>query len=238
MSRAVSLAAIPAAVAFDFDGTLVRSNAIKRDCFYEAVAGLAGAAEVLDDLFARGFRGDRHAVFDEVVRRLKAGGVADLPEVSALVSALVDAYGKASQARIAAAPEVPGARQALERLRAAGVRLFLISATPQKPLEAVVAARGLTGYFDRVLGAPADKAVHLRRIVETAGLDPRDIVMVGDGRDDREAAEQIGCRFIAVTAEPKVPLTGVEVSIPDLRPLPRLLGLGETATALRAEAPR
>lgn len=230
MSRAVSLAAVPAAVAFDFDGTLVRSNTIKRACFHEAAAGLTGAAEVLDDLFARGFRGDRHAVFAEVVRRLGGGGGADLPNLPD-PSDLAAAYGRSVHERIAAAPEVPGARDALERLKAAGGRLFLISATPQAPLEAVVAARDLAAYFDEVLGAPTPKEAHLSRIMEAGRLTPAEIVMVGDGRDDQEAAARIGCRFIAVTAEPREPLAGVETAIPDLRPLPRLLGLDAAVAA-------
>ena len=228
------MSALPAAVAFDFDGTLVRSNAIKRECFYEAAAGLPGAAEVLDDLFAQGFRGDRHAVFAEVVRRLQADGAADLPEPSELVAA----YGRSVHERIAAAPEIPGARDALARLQAAGRRLYLISATPQAPLEAVVAARGLTPFFDALLGAPTGKVAHLRRIMQAGGLAAAEIVMVGDGRDDQEAAEEVGCRFIAVTAEPKEPLEGAETSIPDLRTLPRLLGLDPPVAADPAEARR
>lgn len=228
------MSALPAAVAFDFDGTLVRSNAIKRDCFYEGVAGLPGAAEVLDELFANGFQGDRHAVFAEVVGRLDAAGARDLPDPSDLAAA----YGRSVHARIAGAPEVPGARDALARLKAAGKRLFLISATPQAPLEAVVEARGLLRFFDALLGAPTGKAEHLRRIMQTDGHAAKEIVMVGDGRDDQEAAALIGCRFIAVTAEPKEPLTDVETSIPDLRPLLGLLGLDEPAAADPGEARR
>ena len=49
-------------VAFDFDGTLVRSNRIKRDCFYETLADVPGGAAVLDGLFAERYGG----LLDEV----------------------------------------------------------------------------------------------------------------------------------------------------------------------------
>lgn len=212
-------------VAFDFDGTLVRSNRVKRDCFYDVAGDVPGAVAVLDELFAANFEGDRHALFRELVRRLAAAGgpVAD-PE------ALAADYGRLCHARIAAAAEVPGARAALDRLKAAGVRLYLVSATPQAPLEALVAARGLAGFFEHVLGGPDDKPTHLRGIAGAAGVKPADLVLVGDGRDDQAAAALLGCRFIGVSDEPKAPLEAA-VTIPDLRALPRLLGLPGTVEA-------
>ena len=212
-------------VVFDFDGTLVRSNQIKRDSFYEVVAGVPGAAAILGNLFASDFRGDRFAVFGEVARRLGPDGMAGVREPDALAAS----YGRLCRERIAAAPEVPGAEAALTRLAAAGARLFLISATPQSALSEVVADRGLARFFDLVLGAPTGKPAHLRRVIEACGIDAADIVMVGDGRDDQAAAAEVGCRFVAVTDQPTMPFGAVETSIPDLRGLPDVLGLANAA---------
>ena len=214
-------------VAFDFDGTLVRSNRIKRDCFYEALDGVPGAAAILDALFAGGFEGDRYRLFEEVIGRLRASGRADLPEAAELAAR----YGRICRERIAVAPEVPGAHAALATLKAAGARLFLISATPQGPLGEVVSDRGLAHFFDRVLGGPTDKPAHLRGIMGDRGLTASALVLVGDGLDDQAAARAVGCRFIAVTDQPKAPLQRVEESVPDLRGLPRLLGIAEPAPA-------
>ena len=202
-------------IAFDFDGTLVRSNGIKRDCFYEAVADVLGATVILDDLFANRYRGDRYTLFGEVVGRLGS----DLDP-----DALADRYGKLCRERIADAPEVPGAEAALVRLSQAGTRVYLISATPQRPLEQLVSDRGLARFFDLVLGAPIGKPAHLRRIIGECAITSDDIAMVGDGHDDQAAAEEIGCRFIAVTDQPTVPFGDVETSIPDLRNLMEVLG--------------
>ena len=209
-------------VAFDFDGTLVRSNRIKRDCFGETLADVPGGAAILDDLFASRYRGDRFALFGEVVRRLG-------PDCGLEPDELAARYGRLCRIRIGAAPEVPGAGAALSRLARAGVRMFLISATPQQALDEVVADRGLTGFFDLVLGAPTGKTAHLNRVIETCGITAADIVMVGDGHDDQAAAVDAGCRFIAVTDQPTVPFGDVGTSIPDLRALPDLLGLPSPA---------
>jgi phosphoglycolate phosphatase-like HAD superfamily hydrolase len=213
-------------VAFDFDGTLVRSNKIKRDCFYETVADVAGAAAILDDLFASHFRGDRFALFGEVTRRLGNGALD--------AGALASAYGRRCRERIAAVPEVPGAQAALNRLAAGGAKLFLISATPQQALEEVVADRGLTRFFDLVLGAPTAKAVHLRNVMARHRLAPAQIAMVGDGIDDQDAAAEIGCKFIAVSDQPNVPLEQVEIRMPDLHRLPELLGHGDPGAIVSA----
>lgn len=212
-------------VAFDFDGTLVRSNQIKRDCFHETLADVPGAAAILDGLFTGRYRGDRFALFREVARRLGPGPAAAIPDPDALASR----YGKLCRERVACAPEVPGAEAALTRLAAAGAKLFLISATPQQPLEQLVSDRGLTRFFDLVLGAPTGKPAHLRRVIAEHRIEVADIVMVGDGHDDQAAAAEIGCRFIAVTDRPTVPFGDVETSIPDLRGLPDVLGLPNSA---------
>ena len=212
-------------VAFDFDGTLVRSNRIKRDCFYETLADVPGGAAILDDLFADRYRGDRFALFREVTRRLGCGRAAAIPDPDALAGH----YGKLCRERVACAPEVPGAEAALTRLSQAGARMFLISATPQQPLEQLVSDRGLTRFFDLVLGAPTGKPTHLRRVIGKCAITPADIVMVGDGHDDQAAAAQLGCRFIAVTDQPTAPFGAVETSIPDLRTLPEVLGLTRPA---------
>ena len=110
--------------------------------------------------------------------------------------------------------------------------MYLISATPQLPLEQVVSDRGLTRFFDLVLGAPVGKPGHLRRVIAEHGIEATDIVMVGDGHDDQAAASEIGCRFTAVTDGPTVPFGDVETGIPDLRELPGVLGLPSPAEGL------
>lgn len=207
-------------VVFDFDGTLVRSNAIKRQGFYEAAAGLEGAGAILDALFAEGFDGDRYAVVEALARRLGERGVTAEPE------ALAADYTRRCRRAIAAAAEVPGARAALERLAAADVRLYLVSATPQQALEELVADRRLDRLFARILGAPPSKTAHVRALVE-AGVPVEELALVGDGRDDQAAARAIGCRFVAVDDEPKDALDA-ERTVGDLRDLPAALGLARS----------
>lgn len=176
-------------VVFDFDGTLVDSNAIKRQGFFDVVAAHAGGAALMASVLAR-VAGDRRAIFAAYVQE-RAGGT---PEVDDLVQA----YSRRVDERVAAAPEMPGAQALLARLRERGVRLVLSSATPVDSLQRIVAQRDWLRYFDEVRGHPAQKIDSLKQLLERDGAIAAAIAVVGDGEDDRASAAAVGCAFFAV----------------------------------------
>lgn len=180
------------AVVFDFDGTLVDSNAIKRQGFFDVVAGDAGGVETMREVLAR-TPGDRHAVMAAYAAAQARSG-----SESSGVEALVRRYNEHVDATVARAPEITGASHLLKSLRNAGVRVYLSSATPLVSLERIIERRGWTHLFDGVFGRPSDKHETLDRVRRTAGLDPDRIAVIGDGLDDRESAQAAGCRFYAV----------------------------------------
>ncbi|MEU4802478.1 HAD family hydrolase [Actinosynnema sp. NPDC023587] len=90
----------------------------------------------------------------------------------------------------------------------------------------LVAEHGLTALFTRVDGLRRDtsggsKAGHLAEHLAHQGLDPADVVLIGDVVDDAEAARHVGARAILVTTgmgdRPRLEATGVPVvdSIPE-----------------------
>lgn len=170
-------------VVFDFDGTLVMSNAIKREGFFAVTAAVAGGRAAMEALLADP-PGDRYAIFAAFAARfgLDAGELAE-------------AYGAWCEAAILAAPERDGAAQLLARLKRDGIRIWINSATPEAPLRSVVAQRYPAGTFDGVLGGHGRKVPNLLAVMRSEGLGPEDLLMVGDGFDDRDAAAEIGCAF-------------------------------------------
>lgn len=187
-------------VVFDFDGTLVDSNEIKRRAFDEVTAPWdptgARLAAALDG------PGDRFDVMGRFARTVAQAG--ELPSgrsPDAWAGALADAYGRICEDAIAAAPEIPGAGAALRWLRERGVARFVSSATPQLPLERVVARRGLAPWLDAIHGRPASKPEHLAAIARRTGFGRRELLVVGDGEDDRQAALAFGCAFAGVVRE-------------------------------------
>lgn len=125
-------------VAFDFDGTLVDSNAIKRDTFFRVVEDFEAGALLMDGILSREDAGDRYWIFEHFAAALNRSEIAH---------DLADRYTQLCERNIAAAPEIKGALKALKRLRNMGMELFVNSATPEVALKKIIDLRDLGPFF-------------------------------------------------------------------------------------------
>jgi phosphoglycolate phosphatase len=205
-------------VLFDFDGTLVDSNARKRACMRDVVADLPGGLAALEQ--ARKLGGNRYKLFAEIARLLDPAG--EPSTIARRGRALAAAYTRCCARAISAAPERRGARAALAALKARGIKTWVNSATPHADLLAIVRDRGLMRFLDGVLGGPASKAANLRKALAAERVAPRHALMVGDGPDDLEAARALGVLFVAITAEDRIAGNG-PLAMRDLARLPALV---------------
>jgi phosphoglycolate phosphatase-like HAD superfamily hydrolase len=184
------------AVSFDFDGTLVRSNAIKRKAYYEATKTLGHRGALGRVLSST--PGDRRAVLRNFIEELAGKGIVPGRRKKECVESLVRAYTRICVSRISACPEVAGASKALAALRRSGKKLFLNSATPLAGLLPILEKRKWRGHFDGIYGAHGKKAAYLRKIMAKCAIGTAELLHVGDGEDDRLAAEEVDCHFLAV----------------------------------------
>jgi phosphoglycolate phosphatase len=95
----------------------------------------------------------------------------------------------------------PGAEATLARLAADGHLLGVCTNKPHQPTLILLAALGLAGRFDAVLGGdhgPHRKPHpgHLWRTVDLMGGRQRPVVMVGDSLPDAEVARRAGVPFV------------------------------------------
>ena len=176
-------------VVFDFDGTLVESNHIKRQTFFELAGEFKNGARLMEHLVLEAGGRDRYWIFERFA--------AAMP-VAIDARGLADRYTEVCQERIAEAPEVAGAKASLARLRAEGKLLFVSSATPLEPLRKLIRLRRLDALFDGVYGSPATKPENLKSIRSKYHLTPDEILVVGDGESDRASAAALGCHFVAI----------------------------------------
>ncbi len=205
-------------VVFDFDGTLVDSNAIKHRCFDEVVADLPGGSDAL--AMARKVGGDRYRVFQHVASRLDPDK--GPTEALALGQRLAADYTRRCLQAIAAAPERHGAYTALRQLLRGGMKVWVNSSTPQRDMPALLRARGIGPFIHGALGAPRSKLHNLRTILAAERTSPRQAVVVGDGPDDQDAARRAGTWFVAVTAEQRIRRRAA-LAMPDLVRLPAVI---------------
>lgn len=210
-------------VVFDFDGTLVDSNHIKRESYYAVVEDIPGGAAVLDELLAPGCAGDRYDVFRRFAERAGPAAGLDAAAHAAWAAELARRYTERCEERIVACEECPGAQAALKRLRASGRAVYLVSGTPEADLLRIVRRRGFDASVQGVFGASRSKAENLRAIMTREGVRASETVMIGDGEDDRIAAEAVGCSFIAVGQGSAADGMPDVVPLTDLTVLPEII---------------
>jgi len=176
-------------IIFDFDGTLVDSNHIKNDAFYEVVSEYKDACLHLQRILSKP-HGDRYDVF--------RGLAVALNQTEQWGMEKAYRYTQRCERLVCEAPEIPGASDSLVRLSKSGYSMHINSATPEHTLVKIIAKRGWTHYFATVLGAPSSKEDNLRRVISKFDLNPDYIVMVGDGDNDRQAAATLNIDFIGI----------------------------------------
>jgi phosphoglycolate phosphatase-like HAD superfamily hydrolase len=209
-------------VVFDFDGTLVQSNAVKRRSFHEAAALLGPVSDIVDRVLAE-CAGDRYVLTRAIVERARAARRLVIADVPSLPETLALRYTQLCDDAIASAPFVPGAIEMLEELHGEGRALFINSATPPAPLASAVRRRGLGRYFRAVWGNERSKVENLQAAMVLAAAEAAETAFVGDGEPDRAAAAGVGCHFVGVLnayTDFQRPATHV---LRELGALPRLL---------------
>jgi len=179
------------AVIFDFDGTLVDSNSIKRRAFFEVAENSKIPEALMTEVLDTPELGDRTQLFRHLADRTHRS-----PEWARESEAM---YTRLCDERIAAAPEIPGASKVLSALRERSIPAYLCSNTPAGPLLSVVKKRKIDGFFRRVVGGPTPKVENTRALLAADHLEPSKVLCVGDTEVDRAAAVTCGCFYAGLT---------------------------------------
>ena len=197
------------AVIFDFDGVLVESGDIKTEAFLELFAGFPRQREAIRSYHLQNVGASRFVKFEYIVRNLLG-----LPYDEDTQERLSAAFSDLVRHKVVACAFVPGAREMLDHLRGR-CRMFVASSTPHAELGWIVEARGLAPYFEGVWGTPRTKVETAQTIAADHGLRGGEVLMVGDGLADYQAAQAAGIDFLArITDENRelwrtMPVTGV-----------------------------
>lgn len=180
-------------IVFDFDGTLVDSNSIKKVGFYCAIEEDAGGAELMTSVLKR-VNGNRRDIFEAYLAERRG----NITAISNDLEKLINRYSTIVDHAVISAPEMPGATLLIDRLFFSGCKLILSSATPHPNLAWILEKRGWQHYFESVHGAPASKNNTLEQVLLNPSVFVSTLAVVGDGDDDRQSAAAVGCRFFPV----------------------------------------
>lgn len=191
------------AIVLDFDGVIVESEDIKDQAFRELFEDYPRHLDAIMMYHLSHKTVSRYDKFAHIVTN-----VLGEPYDADRARELDAAFSPLVRQRIISCPEVEGAQEFLEYF-SPRVPLFVASATPQGELEAIIAGRGLGGYFKAVYGTPLTKGEILSRVMNIERLGPDELVYIGDTRNDFEAARQSGVVFVGRTR--KEPFDGLDV---------------------------
>jgi phosphoglycolate phosphatase len=186
------------AVAIDLDGTLL-----------DTIHDLAEAANRMrEELNLATLPVDEVKTFVgkgmvNLVKRSLTGGLDAEPE-AALLKCAIGIYERHYFAVLTRDLRTfPGVEEGLGRLRAAGFRLACITNKASQFTEPLLTASGLRQYFDLVVsGDTASRRkpdpAPLLYAVEKFGIQPHEMLLVGDSVNDFEAARAAGCPIFIV----------------------------------------
>jgi phosphoglycolate phosphatase-like HAD superfamily hydrolase len=177
---------------FDFDGTLVDSVAIKRNCFYSVFPNTPAYRFVVSAVLFDNPEGSRYDVIPRMIEEMLSKGLALLPGTTAETA--IESYTEQVLAAVMECNEMPGAGRIL---RALSMRctVCIASNTPESDLRKLVEARKWHELVSSVDGYPRRKTDIIRERLSEFGVSPHRALVVGDGRSDEEAAEANGCAF-------------------------------------------
>lgn len=98
----------------------------------------------------------------------------------------------------------PGAAEGLARLSSRGLRLACVTNKPTAFARELLQAKGLADHFSHVFGGDAFERrkpdpLPLQETCAALGAAPRRTLMIGDSRNDAQAARAAGCPVVLVT---------------------------------------
>lgn len=183
----------PVALLMDFDGVILDSMELKTQGFVRVYAGEPPSklSEVLayQRLHGGVTRRTKFAYFEK--------NIFGRPGDSETVEQLASAYRDLIYEAVLATSFVPGAEEFLKRAQDQ-IELHVISGTPQEELQEIIERRGLTSYFQTIVGAPTTKRDAFERILKDNQFLPADTAAIGDATTEYDAAEDLGIPFIGV----------------------------------------
>jgi phosphoglycolate phosphatase-like HAD superfamily hydrolase len=181
-------------IVFDFDGTLIDSNRLKYDAYFELFPRDDWHAQTIREVLTKMFEESRFIILEEILRRLNNNAGMDLQK---RLRQLADRYNDIVLAGAKTCSEKPGAQLALAAL-AQQCKLYLSSTTPDAALKEVIRHRNWHGYFVDIFGYPHEKSRTIQHIIEREKVESSQVLVVGDGESDRKSAEENGCPFVQV----------------------------------------
>lgn len=175
---------------FDFDGTIIDSNHIKSEAYYDIFDNSEDTKCVIGNILGEYPELNRYDTIKKICNVLSCYyGKSD--EIASTYSRLVFE-------RVVNAPMIKGAQEVLELLKKTQSIVYLSSNTPVDILNQIVKARKFIEFFSGVFGYPDRKNATLKKIMKNHSFEREEYLVIGDGKSDEDSAHDNGVDFFKV----------------------------------------
>lgn len=184
-------------IVFDFDGTIIDSNQIKYDAFFQIFPSNEKTKMVIKKILDTYREKSRYFIIRQILVELYKRKFLKISKLENGVSSYAGRYNAIVEKRSIVCNEIKGARKSLEEL-SKSYNLYINSTTPLNSLKRILTQRLMSNYFKGVYGGPKSKLQNLLNILKKEKIPAKKILIVGDGKSDLELARKVGCHFIGL----------------------------------------
>ena len=186
-------------IVFDFDGTLVDSNQLKYNAFFELFPSDSLHNGIITDVLDEFLEESRYVILREILKRINRKTINE-DDLDYRVHASANKYNDIVVDGAKRCKEKSGAKEVLESL-SKRYNLYLNSTTPETSLKEIVKHRNWEGFFCDIFGYPNEKTSVLLEIIKRESVNPEELLVVGDGKSDRDSANNVKCGFLQINSE-------------------------------------
>ena len=180
------------AIFFDFDGVIMDSMHLKLESYCFALQQYNFSRLDINRIQLRLAGLSRHEVIAAIVGELN-GTPPGIDEARRLGKR----FSEHDDSLVSSMEPVPGTIDFLN-LISRDYFTAIITGTPQLSINKVVDIHDLGKYFNSINGSPETKAKIIQRLLKSNNFKTEDVVFIGDGKADQDAANECGVRFIGL----------------------------------------
>lgn len=179
------------AILFDFDGVILDSMDVKTQAFYDMY--LPYGKDIAERVRKHHLDNGGISRFEKF--KLYHEEWLGIPTDESKIYELANEFSNRVFQGVINAPEVAGIRTFLDKA-INKYRMWVITGTPTSEIREIVKAKKLDKYFVSCLGSPEKKTYWTAKIIQKEGLNPNEVVFIGDALADFEAASTNHIHFV------------------------------------------
>lgn len=176
-------------IVFDFDGVLVNSNWMKYKAWFIL---FPDHHKQVQEVLSKMYYYTRYEILEYLFAEIKPA-----EDKNKFIKNYAEKYNFLVRDGVNKLGLANGVRFSLISLYK-NYPLYINSGTIEFPLRQCTKELNITHLFKGIYGAPATKSENLQKIIKREKVLPKEVVMIGDGEPDYQAAKQCGTFFLGV----------------------------------------